>query len=407
MIPFYRPYFDHAEIVAALRPGTGRDEFESALAARVGARYGIAFAYGRSGVMAALKALGLSQAEVVLPAYTCEVMARAVVASGNIPAFADISLGDYNMDLGALKRALSPRTRAVVATHLYGYPADVDAIRALVGDERVTIIEDAAQGMPGFSPGANGLRGDLGLFSFGPGKPLSTAQGGVIVTNSADLYARIKAYRDQAMNQTSVKVWAKRWAWFLASYLVFHQTTYGLLHWYRRRRRAAPDGNLRPATAALPRAMPGDVAVAFADFQARIGLVQLGKLDGMLASRRTLVALYDRELRDLPGIHPAAIVPGATYAYYTLRVPRRDESHFRSRMLDQGISIDQTFDYALPCLEPYRAYGRGDYPCAEQAARQVVNLPLYPGLSAASTRYIAESTRRALATSNADETKES
>ena len=172
MIPFYRPYYNHQELLAALRPGPARREFESAMATRAGARYGLAFAYGHVGLVAAFKALGLTQAEVILPAYTCVVMARAVVASGNRPMFVDIDLADYNMDISALKRALTPRTRAVVATHMYGYPTDVDAIRAAVGDERVLIIEDSALSLHTLSSESGGLRGDLGLFSFGIGKPL-------------------------------------------------------------------------------------------------------------------------------------------------------------------------------------------------------------------------------------------
>lgn len=396
MIPFYRPYYDWSELLAALRPSAGRSELESAVAALVGAEYGIAFAYGRSGVIAALRALGLNQAEVILPAYTCEVMAKAVVASGNHPVFVDINLSDYNMDVGVLKGALTSKTGVVVATHLFGYPTDVDAIRAVVGDERVIIIEDCAQGLPVFSQGVNCLRGDLGLFSFGPGKLISTAQGGVIVTNSADLYAKIKSYRDIEMNRCSAKVWIKRWAWFLSSYLVFREWIYGLRHQYRFQRRAGPGSENRPRFDLSFRPMPDDVKVVYADFQARIGLAQLRKLDRMLASRRALAELYDRELRDVPGIDRAPIITGAAYAYYTLRIPRRDESNFPLRMLSQGVAVDQTFDYVLPLLEPYQPYAGGSYPRAEQAARQVVNLPIYPELGAANARYVAECTRRAL-----------
>ena len=227
MIPFYRPYYNHLELLAARRPGPARREFESAVATRAGARYGIVFAYGHVRLIAAFKALGLTQAEVILPAYTCLVMARAVVASGNRPTFADIDLADYNMDISSLKRALTPRTRAVVATHMFGYPTDVDAIRAAVGDERVIIVEDSAQSLHTLSSESGGLRGDLGLFSFGLNKPISTFKGGLLVTNSSNLYEKIKAYRDKELNQPLFKTQAKRWTWLLASYLVFREGVYG------------------------------------------------------------------------------------------------------------------------------------------------------------------------------------
>lgn len=392
MIPFYRPYYNHMELMAVLRPGPARREFELAMAARAGVRYGLAFAYGHVGLIAAFKALGLTQAEVVLPAYTCLVMARAVVASGNRPTFVDIDLADYNVDVRALKRALTPQTRAVVATHMYGYPTDVDAIRAAVGDERVLIVEDSALSLHTLSSENGGLRGDLGLFSLGIGKPISTFKGGLLVTNSSHLYEKIRAYRDKELNQPLFKTQAKRWVWLLVSYLVFRGWIYGLWHRDQAKliRDVALESNLPPGY------VPGDVALAYPDFQARVGLVQLRKVDSMLAKRRALAELYDRELGNVPGLSLAPIIPGATYAYYTLRISQRDEINFPWRMFAQGVAVDRVFDYALPLLKPYHPYARGEYPRAEQAAREVVNLPLYPGLSAASARHIAECTRRAL-----------
>jgi perosamine synthetase len=393
MIPFYRPYLDRSELLAALRPGPGRSEFELALAARVGARYGIAFAYGRSAIMASLKALNISQAEVILPAYICVVVAEAVVMSGNRPVFVDIDLADYNMDLQALKDALTPQTQAIIATHLYGYPTDVDAIRAAAGDDRVVIIEDCASGLLTFSPGTSELRGDIGIFSFGPAKPLYTVQGGVAVTNSLDLYEKIKMYRDVEMNQLPITVRAKRWGRLVASYVVFSESVYGLL---QQARLVGPQKRTLVGSDSLPEKMPGDYATAYTDFQGRVGLAQLDKLDTVLAKRRALAELYDREFRGVPGLSPAPIIAGATYSYYTLRVKRRDEIDFCHRMLAKGIAVDQAYDYALPLLKAYRPYAKGEYPRAEQAARQAVNLPNYPSLSAAKARYIAECVRRFL-----------
>jgi perosamine synthetase len=393
MIPFYRPYLDRSELLAVFRPGPGRNEFESALAARVGARYGVAFAYGRSAIMAASKALGISGADVIMPAYTCVVVAEAVVMSDNRPVFVDINPVDYNMDVQALKEALTPQARAIIATHLYGYPADVEAIRAATGDDRVIIIEDCASGLLTFSPGASELRGDIGIFSFGPAKPLYTVQGGVAVTNSFDLYNRLKTYRERKMCQLPTIVRAKRWARLFASYVAFNESVYGLL---QRARLTGAQKRTQGETDSLPEETPSDYASAYTDFQARVGLAQLDKLDAVLAKRRALTELYDRELQGVPGLSPAPIIAGATYSYYTLQVERRDEIGFRNRMLAKGVAVDQAYDYAIPLLELYRPYARGKYPRAEQAARRAVNLPNYPGLSEAKARYIAKCVRHSV-----------
>ena len=390
MIPFNRPYYDHLEILAALRPGLGRCDFESALAARARAKYGLTFSYGRAGIIAAFKALGIAEAEVILPAYTCLVMAHAVMASGNRPIFADIDLADYNVTIKNLKQALTPQTRAVVATHMYGYPTDVDAIRAAIGDDPIIIIEDCALAPQVLSSAGNGLRGDLGLFSFGAGKPLSAYGGGALVTHSAEIYEKIKAYRDQKMRRTSCQSKAKQWKKLLTSYVLASKRIYATV--YRPKTQAEVNRKFKlPADY-----MPSDIAMTFPHFQARVGLVQLQKVDHIIAQRRALARLYNRELQDCPGLYPAPIQADATYAYYTIRVPRRDAVDFEGRMIRRGVAVDRSYHYALPYLQAYQPFARGEFPHAAQAAREVINLPCYPHLRDADARYIAESVRDAM-----------
>src|SRR6185295_16639220 len=109
MIPENRPYLQLMDLLAAFSPGPGRPAFEKAVAAAAKATYGVAFAYAHAGVIALFKTLNFVNAEIILPAYTCEVMAELVVATGNTPVFVDIDLADYNMDLKALRAALTSR----------------------------------------------------------------------------------------------------------------------------------------------------------------------------------------------------------------------------------------------------------------------------------------------------------
>jgi perosamine synthetase len=399
MIHPCRPNLDWSELLAMLRLGVGRSEFESALAAHVGARYGVAFAYGRSGMVAACKVLGLTQAEVIMPAYTCRAVAEAIVTSGNRPVFVDIDLADYNMDIHAMRDALTLQTRAIIATHMYGYPTDVNAIRAMADDDRIVIIEDAALlGPLNAGSGGAGLRGDMAVFSFGHGKHLYTVDGGGVVTNSAELYEKLKAYRDKEMNSLPWKVWAKRLARLINGYMMLNASLLDVLD---RLSQTGPMRRARDKLGLVHIEMPDDYATAFADFQGRIGLAQLHKADSIIARHRAWAEYYDRELHDIPGIRSAPIIPGATYASYTLQVERRDEIGFRQRICAEGISIEEgtRFDYVLPYMKPYRSYMKGTYPHAEQAAREVVNLPNYAGLSATSGRHIVETIRRSCASS--------
>jgi perosamine synthetase len=393
MISFYRPYFNWAEILAILQPGKGRREFEAAVADCVGAHYSLAFAYGRSSIVALFRGLGLSQAEVIMPAFTCSVMAEAVVASGNRPVFVDIDLADYNMDIGAIKAALTSQTRAIIATHMHGYPADIDAIRQAVGDERVLIVEDAALALRPTAPGMTGISSDVAFYSFGRGKQLYTITGGVMVTDSLSLYGKIKAYRDREMNRLPISVRARRCLQVLTAYMALSGS---LEERVMRVKNVGVVKRTREIAGLVRDDLPRDYATAYADFQGRIGLAQLRKLDVALARTRSNAEFYNRELQNTPGLTVAPMIPGSTYACYTVRVRQRDSIGFRRRMLDQGVEVGTNYRYTLPELDVYQAYADGRCPRAEQAAREVVNLPNYPGLSVVEAQRVVECTRSAL-----------
>ena len=151
MIPRFRPIIGAAEFRALFSAKSERvAAFEHAFADKTGVSGAIAFPYGRSALWAFLKAVGVTGSEVVMPPYTCSVVAHAVALSGNQPRFVDIQLTDYNMDLGRLEEAISEKTRAVIPTHIFGYPVDMDRLTSIVANaekkygQKIWVIEDCA-----------------------------------------------------------------------------------------------------------------------------------------------------------------------------------------------------------------------------------------------------------------------
>jgi len=388
MIPCNRPYFGSSEFLAMMKPATGRRDFENEFANKEGAKYGIAFPFGRDGLFATLKALELKGAVVILPAYTCEVVAQAVVSSGNRPFFGDIRLFDYNLDTDALKLTLTDQPSVILATHLYGYPIEIDNIRNQFGDHRTFIIEDCAQRIVRHDSGSSGIKGDVAIFSFSRGKPMCTVEGGMVITNSPVLYEKIKAVRDKAFNRRHIKVWAKRWSWMLASYIVYRKQIFGVLHRARKNLRKMLKSYSVTSTSLLR-----EPSWAYMNFQGRVGMAQMQKLDTMLRQRRYIANLYDQELKETTGILTAPRVKGCSYTSYTIRVPKRDIIHFKDGMALYGVSVGQDYSYVLPRLKPYRPFAKGIYPGAEKAAEEVVNLPCYPGLKEIDVRYVAACVR--------------
>ena len=130
------------------------------------------------------------------------------------------------------------------------------------------------------------------------------------------------------------------------------------------------------------------------DFQGRVGLTQLRKLDSMVARQRHIAAIYDRELQGTSGINRTPQGKQGTCSFYTIRVSQRDAIHFKKSMSGYGIIVDQSYDYVLPAMKAYRRFAHTEYPHAEQAVGEVVNLPCYQGLTDDDARFVSECARR-------------
>lgn len=165
------------------------EEFERAFAEFQQAQFGIAVSSGTTALQVALEAIGLQPGdEVIVPAYTFIATASAVVSTGGIPIFADIQPGTYNLDPASVEAAITERTRAIIAVHIAGRPADLDAFRELARRHGLRLIEDACQAHAAAWKGRRvGAIGDLGCFSFQASKNLCAGEGGFIATDDREL----------------------------------------------------------------------------------------------------------------------------------------------------------------------------------------------------------------------------
>ncbi len=179
------------------------DRFEQEFAAFAGARHGVAVCNGTTALHLALRALRIGPGdEVVVPDLTFAATAHAVVEAGAVPVFADVDPETWCIDPRALERAIGPRTRAVMAVHLYGHPADMDATLALCEPRGIIVIEDAAEAH-GARVGSRrvGSIGKLGVFSFYGNKLITTGEGGMLTTDDEALAGRARFLKGHAMTR--------------------------------------------------------------------------------------------------------------------------------------------------------------------------------------------------------------
>lgn len=334
-IVFARPNIGSDEIGAVVRvlesgmiaQGPEVDAFETEFADAVGGLDAIAVSSGTAALEIALEALGIGPGhEVIVPAFTFIATAATVARAGATVRFADIDQYTFCLDLDSVERVVNPRTRLVIPVDLFGYPAPTTDIEAIVGP-RVGVLEDAAQAH-GARRGQQPVGGSgTATFSFYPTKNMTTAEGGMIVTDSPDLAERSRLIRNQGMSGT------------------YAYETLGT--------------NLR-----------------MTDVGAAMGRVQLGRLDAFVARRAEIAARYSCELIDLE--LPTEPAGGAhAWACYTIRHPRRDE--LQAHLADSGVATRIYYPEPLNRLPLFESDDR--CPVSESASQTVLSLPIRPDLS--------------------------
>lgn len=210
-IPISKPYIGAREkelVLDALNSGwvssIGKyiDEFESKFARYCGTDYALAVSNGTTGLHLALAALGLGPGdEVIVPDLTFVATANAVAYTGAKPVLADVESDTLCLDVASVKSLITPRTRAIIPVHLYGHPADMDALTEIADAQGVTIIEDAAEAHGAEYKGRRvGGLGKCGVFSFYGNKVITTGEGGMLTTNDHEFYQRARRLRDHAMS---------------------------------------------------------------------------------------------------------------------------------------------------------------------------------------------------------------
>lgn len=180
------------------------EKFENAMASRVGRKYGIAVANGSAALDVAVAALELEPGdEVILPTFTIISCVNAVIHAGGIPVLVDCELDTWNMNVKLIEEKITPKTKAIMAVHIFGLPVNMEVIQNIAEKHGLFVIEDAAQAI-GLKCNNKecGSFGDISTFSFYPNKHITTGEGGMIVTNDLKLAELCRSFRNLCFNST-------------------------------------------------------------------------------------------------------------------------------------------------------------------------------------------------------------
>lgn len=347
-----------AEIDAAMREvldgpgyilGEPVERFERAFAAFCGAGQGIGVNNGTDALHLALRALGVGPGhEVITVSHTAVATVAAVRMAGATPVLADVDPRSRTISPQAAEALVSPRTKAVIAVHLYGHPADLDSLQALCARHGLHLIEDCAQAHAAAWKGRRvGGFGKAAAFSFYPTKNLGAiGDGGMVLTSDAQLADRLRLLRQ-----------------------------YG---WRTPQRSEIEGWNSRLDT-----------------LQAAILSVKLRHLEAATQRRRAIARLYGERLGATPLALPSE-AEGCLHAYHLYAVEARDEAErdaLRAHLIGQGIHAGIHYPHPVHEQPAYQGIAAGPLPVSERLARTVLSLPLYPEMTDADAERVAAAVR--------------
>lgn len=408
-IPRFSPSFTPAEALLStrylLREGPDHEvvaKFEKEFASYIGARHAVMVPSARYGFYLLLRALGIGEGdEVIVPAMTYFAIPAMVPLTGAKPVFADIGLSTHVLDPASFEAAITERTKAVVPTHLFGTPCDMDAINAIAKRHNITVIEDCAQ-----STGARynlqrvGNLGDCAYYTFGLTKNITTLSGAMITTDDAAVADSVRAQIEAGDFGDKGKL-AKEVVTGLAMFIATHPKVY----W----------ATVHPAVVIGNRLGKDPIHERFGEaecrydavpekyqkngkaraVQAAVGLSQLNRIEGLNGSRIRNGRSLDQALAHVPGLTVPQYPEGAEPIYMSFVVHHSNRDDLAAALRARG--VDTTIGYMSdlsdhPLFQEYRR------PCpnAAVAFRELLHIPVHPNLREKDLKHMAEAVRAAV-----------
>lgn len=370
MIPYGKQTIEQDDIQAVvdvlksdfLTTGPKIAEFEQTVADYVGAKYAVAISNGTSALHAACFAAGIGPGdEVITTPLTFAASANCVLYCGGTPVFADVDPKTYNIDPEDIRRKITDRTKAIIAVHLAGQPCDMDAIHSIAREHGLIVIEDGAHALGSVYKGKKvGSMSDMTTFSFHPVKPITTGEGGMIVTDNEDFYKKMVLFRSHGITRDDSMMTRNDGPWFYQQFDLGYN--------YR-----------------------------ITDIQCALGCSQMKKLDRFLARRKEIVARYNEAFADCDNIITPYQLSNTESGWhlYIVQVKNCDRRQVFENMREKGIGVN--VHYIPVYMHPYyQEHGYKNVHCAnaEEIYSHIISLPLYPGLTSEQQDYVIDTLKR-------------
>jgi len=361
-IPYGSQWIDDHDIEAVvetlksdyLTTGPKIKEFENKFANYVDSKYAVAIANGTAALHAAVYAAGIKEGdEVITTPITFAATANSVLYRNAKPIFADIDPKTYNISLKSIEEKITDKTKAIIPVHYTGQPCEMDDLIEIASKNNLIIIEDGAHAIGAtYKDKKIGSIGDMTTFSFHPVKNITTGEGGMITSDSKELYDKLMQFRTHGITKSKSN---------------YTNLSHG--PWYHEQQELGYNYRIT-------------------DIQAALGITQLEKLDKFLSRRREIVDIYNKEFKDIKGL----IIPeqlentNSAWHIYVLQLELEKLNADRKKIFEAlreknlGVNVHYIPVYFHPYYQSL-GYKKGICPNAEKLYERIITIPLYPKMS--------------------------
>ncbi len=351
------------------------EKFENEFAKFFGNKFGVFFPYGRVAIYSFLRAMGIKNTFVVIPAYTCGVVAASVVLSGNHLAFVDVTLDDFNMDLNILPHVMSDKVQAVIATHMFGNYFDMGFLKDVIHwaekqyKTKIWIIQDLAHIFGGFINKNNPIKwGDVNIFGLSFSKNINSIYGGMLTTNNETIYTKVKDFRDKILRKTTFKTYWKSFILFIAGNLWDYPLSHGILRKFTKHHdysRHEINGKF-----------PNDWNISPPRINEKVGLAQLLRYLDIVKTKQSNCLKWRKLLNGNGFIFPKHKERNV-YSHCVGLIQSGDRDAWIRKFQNNGIEVVPVYEYALPYLKPFSPYKKGEYPKAKFISERNLSFPIH------------------------------
>jgi perosamine synthetase len=330
-----------------LSMGEYTEKFEKAMADFLGVKYAVAVNSGTSGLHLAIKSLGISKGdEVITTSFSFVASANCILYEGARPVFVDIDRSTYNIDVSKIERSITSRTKAILPVHVFGTPVNMDPLRKIAEKYNLKVIEDACEALGSeYNNKKVGSLSDISVFAFYPNKQITTGEGGMVLTNSLELYSLCKSMRNQGRDEQG--------EWLNHIRLGFN---------YR-----------------------------MSELNAGLGYAQLTRFPELYEKRARVASYYDELIEECyPFVRKPQFTKKSWFVYVVEVEENRDE--LMSYLNENGIQSRKYFSpiHTQPFYKEQFQYQEGILPVTEEVSERVIALPFYNDMTRDDVRHIVD-----------------